>query len=173
MPPPINRLPRTRPVPIIRARPVPDAVARPVPDEVLRQLADLARVPALVDLFAELLQPYYGIPPTPLHEVLHEAAKRAGWAPPSASAKAQHPQRVAARGRTIQREQDLALRRILVAYVFKQLQPGLQATPSSKGTAQAIISQLKKLPFDRVPPMSVRTIKADIFYMKKNGNFGI
>jgi hypothetical protein len=80
MPPPINRLSRTRPVPI-RARPVPDAVARPVPDEVLRQLADLARVPALVDLFAELLQPYYGIPPTPLHEVLHEAAKRAGWAP--------------------------------------------------------------------------------------------
>jgi hypothetical protein len=93
--------------------------------------------------------------------------------PPSASAKAQHPQRAAARGRTIQREQDLALRRILVAYVFKQLRPGLQATPSSKGTAQAIISRLKTLPFDRVPPMSVRTIKADIFYMKKNGNFGI
>src|SRR5665647_1906388 len=105
MRPPINRLPR--------ARPVPDAAARPVPDEVLRQLADLARVPDLVDLFAELLQPYYGTPPTPLHEVLHMAAKRAGWTPPSASAEAQHRQRTAARGRTNQREQDLALRRIL------------------------------------------------------------
>jgi hypothetical protein len=165
MRPPINRLPR--------ARPVPDAAARPVPDEVLRQLADLARVPALVDLFAELLQPYYGIPPTPLHEVLHGAAKRAGWAPPSASATAQDSQGAATRGRTIQREQDLALRRILVAYVYKQLRPSLQAKPGSTGTAQAIISRLKTLPFDRVPPMSVRTIKADILYMKKNENFGI
>jgi hypothetical protein len=41
MTPPINRLPRVR----------------PVPDEVLRQLTDLARVPGVVDVFAELLQP--------------------------------------------------------------------------------------------------------------------
>jgi hypothetical protein len=73
MPKPINRVPR--------ARPAPNAVARPVPNEILQRLADLAHVPAVVDLFAELLQPYYGIPPTPLHEVLHEAAKRAGWTP--------------------------------------------------------------------------------------------
>jgi hypothetical protein len=73
MPKPINRVPR--------ARPAPNAVARPVPNEILQQLADLAHVPAVVNLFAELLQPYYGIPPTPLHEVLHEAAKRAGWGP--------------------------------------------------------------------------------------------
>jgi hypothetical protein len=163
MPPPINRSPR--------ARPVPDAVARPVPDEVLRQLADLARVPALVDLFAELLQPYYGIPPTPLHEVLHEAAKRAGWIPPYE--KARPRQQAAARGRTIQREQDQAHRRVLVMRLFKQLPIALQAKPSSRGTALAIIRQLKKLPFNRTPPMTERTIKADIFYMKKNGYFGI
>ena len=163
MRPPINRSPR--------ARPVPDAAARPVPDEVLRQLADLAHVPAVVDLFAELLQPYYGIPPTPLHEVLHEAAKRAGWIAPFA--KTRPRQQAAARGRTIQREQDLALRRILVAHVFKQLRPALQAKPSSMGTAQAIIGRLNGLPFNRRPPMSVRTIKADIRIMRKNGNFGI
>jgi len=57
--------------------------------------------------------------------------------------------------------------------VFKQLRPSLQAKPGSTGAAQAIISRLKTLPFDRVPPMSARTIKADIFYMKKNENFGI
>jgi hypothetical protein len=160
---PINRLPR--------ARPVPDAAARPVPDEVLRQLADLARVPAIVDLFAELLQPYYGIPPTPLHEVLHGAAKRAGWAPPSATT--QRRQRAATRGRTIQREQDQALRRVLVAHVFKELPPSLQTKPGSTGTAQAIIGRLNKLPFDRMPRMTVRTIKADILDMRKNGHFGI
>jgi hypothetical protein len=124
----------------------------------------------LIELYAELLRPY-GIPPTPLHEVLHEAAKRAGWTPPSA--KTQHGQRAAARGRTIQREQDQAHRRVLVMHLFKQLPTALQAKPSSRGTVLAIIRQLKKLPFNRAPPMTERTIKADIFYMKKNGNFGI
>jgi hypothetical protein len=144
-----------------------------VPDEVLRQVADLAGAPAIADLFAELLQPYYGIPPTPLHEILQEAAKRAGWVLPSASAEAQNRQQAAARGRTIQREQDLALRRVLVAYVFKQLQPALQAKPGSQGTARAIIRRLKKLQFGRTPPMTERTIKADILVMRKNRNFGI
>ena len=54
MRPPINRLPRARPVPDAAARPapdaaarpVPDAVARPVPDAILLRLTDLARVPA-------------------------------------------------------------------------------------------------------------------------------
>jgi hypothetical protein len=115
MPPPINRLPQ--------ARPAPDAVAQPVRNEILQQLADLAHVPAVVDLFAELLQPYYGIPPTPLHEVLYEAAKRAGWIPPYE--KARPRQQAAARGRTIQREQDQAHRRVLVMRLFKQLPTAL------------------------------------------------
>ena len=134
----------------------------------------------LVTRYAELLQPYYGIPPTPLHEVLHEAAKRAGWAPPLASGEhssalsaPRHRQQAAARGRTIQREQDQALRRVLVGHLFKQLPPTLRAKPSSQGTALAIIRQLKKLPFDRTPPITERTIKDDIRFMKKNGNFGI
>lgn len=121
----------------------------------------------LIELFAKLLRPY-GIPPTPLHEVLHEAAKRAGWRPPSA--KAQNRQRAAARGRTVQREQNLALRRWLVAYAFKQLRPGLKQKLSSTGTAQAIIGRLEEIGFD---PPTVRTIQADISFMRKNGNWGI
>jgi hypothetical protein len=38
-------------------------------------------------LFADLLRPYAGRPPTPLHEALHAAAKRAGWTTPSAKAQ--------------------------------------------------------------------------------------
>jgi hypothetical protein len=125
---------------------------------------------SLVELFAQLLRPY-GRPPTPLHEVLYEAAGRAGWTPPSAKALAR--QQTAARGRNSQREEDMAHRRVLVGYLFKQLGRGLRAKPASLGTAQAIIGRLDDLPFYRKPPMTVRTIQADIKFMRENGNFGI
>jgi hypothetical protein len=138
-----------------------------------RQMAQLLAKDrqSLISLFAELLRPY-GLPPTPLHEVLHEGAKLAGWSIPR-SANAQRRQQVAARARQVQREEDLAHRRVLVAYLFRQLRPGLQKRPASLGTAQAVIGRLQKLPFDRTPPMTVRTIQEDIRFMKKNGNFGI
>jgi hypothetical protein len=144
-------------------------------DEVLALLAQGKKLAidepgSLIAVFAQLLRPY-GIPPTPLHEVLHEAAKAAGWTVPTE--KAQLRQKVAARGRNIQREHDLAHRRVLVAYLFRQLRPGLRAKPSSTGTAQAIIGRLEELPFGRRPPITVRTIVADIQFMKRNGNFGI
>ena len=116
----------------------------------------------------------YGAPPAflqELREVLHEAAKRAGWHPPSV--KAQLRQRAAARGRKIQREDDLALRRVFVAIFFKELRPGLRGKPGSLGTAQAILGRLEKMKLDRMPPMTVRTVQADIKFLKENGNFGI
>ena len=125
---------------------------------------------ALVVLFAELLRPH-GIPPTPLHEVLHQAANRASWTPPSQ--KAQRRQQIAAQARKIQREEDLALRRVFVSCIFKQLRPDLQKRPASLGTAQAIIGRLEKFPFPRKPPITVRTIQEDIRFLRENGNFGI
>lgn len=89
------------------------------------------------------------------------------------SAAAQRRQQTAARGRQKQREEDLAHRRILVAYIFRKLPLRLRAKPSSTGTAQAIIGKLDKLPFERKPPMTVRTIQLDILDMKRNGNFNI
>jgi hypothetical protein len=126
----------------------------------------------LVEVYAELLEPY-SIATSPLQEVLREAALRAGWHLPSA--KAVLRQRAAASGRKTQVEQDLAHRRILVSFFFKNLRPGLQAKPSSQGTAQAIIGRIEELPWDKVrkPPMTVRTIQADIKFLRENGNFGI
>jgi hypothetical protein len=127
----------------------------------------------LVEIFTELMDPY-GTPPAffqEFREVLHKAAKRAGWLPPSA--KAQLRQHAAARGRIKQREEDLAIRRVFVAIFFKQLRPGLRNKPGSLGTAQAILGRLDEMKLERKPPMTVRTIQADIKFLKENGNFGI
>jgi hypothetical protein len=126
----------------------------------------------LVEQFTELLKPY-AIATSPLQEVLHEAAKRAGWRLPSG--KADLRQRAAASGRRTQREQDLAHRRLLVSSFFKQLPRRLQVKPASTATAQAILGRIEGLPWDKVrkPPMTVGTIQADIRSLRENGNFGI
>jgi len=126
---------------------------------------------ALVERFAELLRPTGYYASISLRQVLREAAQRAGWHLPSP--KIQQRQKAAARGRTNQREEDLALRRIFVAHLFKRLPLRLRKNPSSTATAHNIIRGLDKLPFDRRPPMTVRTIQADILFMRRNGNFGI
>lgn len=138
----------------------------------LRQMLELAakQHELFVALFTDLFRPY-GMPPSLLHEALHEAAKHAGWT--ARSPRAQRRQHLAAQGRKIQREDDLALRRVCVSYIFKQLRPSLRAKPASVGTAQAIIGRLQKLPIERMPPMTIRTIQEDIRFMRKNGNFGI
>src|ERR1700694_1717034 len=92
----------------------------------------------LVEVYSELLEPY-GIATSPLQEVLREAAERVGLLPPSA--KPQQRQKSAANGRKIQREEDLADRRLLVASFFKELRAGLRDKPSSTGTAQAILGR--------------------------------
>ena len=134
----------------------------------------VAKPKTLVEVFAELLDPY-GIPTSPLEQLLREAALEAGWCLPGPSPKAALRQRAAARGRKVQREHDLAYRRLLVAFFFKKLPRGRQSTPGSLATAQAIISRMDRLPWDKVrrPPMTVRTIQADIKFLKENGNFGI
>src|ERR1700722_16258382 len=89
----------------------------------------------LVDIYAELLEPY-GIATSPLQEILREAALRAGWHLPSAPSVLR--QRAAAKGRQTQREHDLAHRRLLVAFFFKRLPTRLQSAHGSLATAQAI-----------------------------------
>ena len=126
----------------------------------------------LVEIFTELLDPY-NIAVLPLQEVLREAAIRAGWRPPSP--KADLRQRAAARGRKIQQEEDLAHRRLLVSFFFKKLPLRLQSKFGSLATAQAILGRIEELPWDelRKPPMTVRTIQADIKSLRETGFLSI
>jgi hypothetical protein len=118
--------------------------------------------------FAELLRPY-ALPPTPAHVVLQQAAKLAGWIPPSERPRS--VQQIAARGRARQRQRGQALRRVLVSYLFKTLPRRLRAKPSSTATAQAILGRLESLNLERLP--TLRTIQEDIRDMRQNGNFGL
>jgi hypothetical protein len=128
---------------------------------------------ALVERFAELLRPTGYRATEPLHQLLREAAQRAGWHLPSP--KTQQRQKVAARARTNQREEDLALRRILVAHLFKLLPLRLRKKPSSTATVQAIIGSLEEalVRIERKPPITVRTIQEDIRFMRKSRIFGM
>lgn len=124
----------------------------------------------LVGIYVELLRPY-GMPPTYLHEVLQEAAKRAGWHPPTVKARLR--QKTAAHGRTIQRERGQWARRMMVAVLFKDdLRRHLKAKPGSERTAQAIIAKLDKEQLVQKLP-TVRTIQEDIRFLIASGFISI
>ncbi len=118
----------------------------------------------LIELFTELLRPY-AMPPTYLHEVLHEAAGRAGWRPPTAEARLR--QKKAAAGRTTQRRQQQWERRIRILQTYINLPKRLQGKRASAGTAQAIINRLYPLLGEKTPPEG--TVKADLLWLRVNG----
>jgi hypothetical protein len=124
----------------------------------------------IINGLAPLFRPY-AVPPSLLHEALQEAAKRAGWRPPSA--KSQAHQSNAARGAVAKRQQSVHFRRVLVAFQFKKLSRNLQSKYQSQGTADAIIGRLSAMKLGAQLSLSARTVKADLKAMRKNGNFGI
>jgi hypothetical protein len=121
----------------------------------------------LLEFYTDLLRSY-PIPPSPLHEILHEAACLAGWR--EGSPAAAQRQKKAARARAEQRQQDLAYRRIMVSHVFKQLPQRLRDRPASIATAQAIIKRIDDATPKWRPPMTVRTVQEDIRYLKAHGD---
>jgi len=109
------------------------------------------------------------IPTCSLSELLFEALERAGWERPSA--RSQRIQVKGGRGRGRQQNQNMAIRRVFVGYFFKRLSKSLRAKPQSAGTAQAIIGRLDDLQLG-LPPVTERTVQADIRAMQMNGNHG-
>jgi hypothetical protein len=126
-------------------------------------------IEALICELVDYLRPC-AVPPTLLHEILPEAARRAGWQ--IVSGPVRRRQISAGKARQAQRNESLGLRRVFVAHLFKKLPARLRAKPQSLGTAQAIIGRLQALKIDDVP-MTIRTIQADIRFLIDNGNFGI
>jgi hypothetical protein len=126
----------------------------------------------LIAAYAELLNPSGIIPASERHEILREAAKMAGWVEPSFAMESR--QKKAATARVVQRREDQAYRRIMVAYHFRHLPQRLRDKPSSTATAQAIMKRIdENNTSDWKPPMTESTVQEDIRYMKRNGNFGI
>jgi hypothetical protein len=73
----------------------------------------------------------------------------------------------------MQRQDDLAWRRLMVSHFFKQLPQRLRDKHASTATAQAIIKRIDDLNPKWRPPITVRTVQEDIRDMKANGNHGI
>jgi hypothetical protein len=110
------------------------------------------------------------VPTSPLSDIVFKALDRSGWERPASKARLIQVKGGMGRGRQL--NQNMAVRRIFVAFFFKKLRRGLRAKPQSLGTAQAIIGRLDSLQLE-IPSVSVRTIQVDIRDMQKNGNFGI
>ena len=113
----------------------------------------------IVDELAKMLRPC-AIPTSPLHHALQKAAKKSR-------------QKTAAAGRVAQRRQDMAMRRLAVAMLFRELPDRRKKEPASLATAQALIGRLEKHfgNLKRAPQFTVRTVQEDIREMRENGNF--
>jgi hypothetical protein len=125
-------------------------------------------VEALICELVDYLRPC-AVPPTLLHEILPEAARRAGWQ--IVSGPGRRGRISGGKARQAQRNETLGYRRVFVAILFKKLPARFRAKPQSLGTAQAIIGRLQDLNID--VPMNIRTIQADVRFLSDNGNFGI
>jgi len=88
---------------------------------------------ALLDLF----QPY-SIPPTPLHELIQEAAKQAGWTPPWDQRQSQAQQRGAGQKSASMRAGRAAIRRHFVRAAFERLKPAYRMQPFSNESIRAL-----------------------------------
>ena len=99
---------------------------------------------AHVNPFAELFQ-WYGIPPTPLHEAVQEAARREGWVPPW-DREDQEVQKKGAGKRSGAIRAGLAgLRRSLVREAHTRLKPAYRLHPFSIHSIDALHKEYRNL----------------------------
>jgi hypothetical protein len=89
----------------------------------------------LVDLFR---QSPFGIPPSPLQQIFQEAAKEAGWIPPSELERQSDQKRKAGERSGISRSGRKEVRLSLVWYALRQLSPKYQRNPYSNASLEAL-----------------------------------
>ena len=133
----------------------------------------------LVELFRS-----YGIPPTPLHEAVQEAATKAGWAAPwdreeqeVAAAAEQLKKRTAGKKSGLVRAGRAKLRLLFVKEAYDRLKPAYRIEPFSEHSIDALQVKYREAiaesgdpaaPFDADLLMSAAPFKADRGTLKKD-----
>lgn len=130
----------------------------------------------LVDLFRP-----YGIPPTPLHEAVQEAATKAGWTAPwdreEKAAAEQLKKRKAGKKSGLVRAGRAALRLPFVQEAYDRLKPAHQMQPSSDHSLDALQVKYREViaessdpavPFDADLLMTAAPFKADRDALRKD-----
>ena len=94
----------------------------------------------LVELFQ---QSPFGIPPSPSQQILWEAAKEAGWIPPSELENQREQKKKAGKTSGISRRGSAEMRRCLIDYALRQLNPKHQRKPYSNASLEALRKKYK------------------------------
>jgi hypothetical protein len=104
----------------------------------------VSKTKAPISPLAELFRPY-GIPPTPLHEAVQEAARQEGWIP-SWDREDQEVQKKEAGKRSGAMRAGLAgIRRSLVREAHARLKPAYRLHPSSTHSIDALHKEYRQL----------------------------
>ena len=96
---------------------------------------------ALEDLFRP-----YGIPPSPLHEVVQEAARRAGWTPPWDREEQQRQKKLAGKQSGVRRAGLTQIRRSVVKVARTRLKS--KRAPYSNASVDALDEEFRRLVAD-------------------------
>ncbi len=95
---------------------------------------------SLVDLFLP-----YGIPPSPLHCAVQEAARQAGWTPPLYGEQLEAEKSAAGKQSGAARKARAEIRRFFVKTAFDRLKPGYRMQPFSDYSIDALEEEYRGL----------------------------
>ena len=93
----------------------------------------------------DLFRPY-GIPPSPLHEVVQEAARRAGWTPPWDREQQQRQKKLAGKQSGVRRAGLTQIRRSVVKIARTRLKS--KRAPYSNASVDALDEEFRRLVAD-------------------------
>jgi hypothetical protein len=131
---------------------------------------------APVHPLTEFFRPY-GIPPTPLHEALQEAARQAGWTAPWDREEQKTQKHMAGKKSGSMRAGRAKIRLLYVQAAFDRLKPAYRRQPFSEDSIFALQAEYRKVIAESGDPaesydadllMSAAPFKADRETLKKD-----
>jgi hypothetical protein len=104
----------------------------------------VSKTKALISPLAELFQPY-GIPPTPLHEAVQDAARQEGWTAPWDREEQKVQKKTAGKRSGAMRAGLAGMRRSLVREAHMRLKPSYRLHPFSTHSIDALHIEYRQL----------------------------